>query len=792
VSNDETSSTDERLRRFVVRAKLAPFAEFSVPELGRFPLYLNKDRYGLADNLSMKLQEKGLEAIVTEEIPSTARHVMYIGVADEHIDADQLYEINYAAFATARNISASMEKHGGIFWTIQSTGGDFGLSSKPGNQVGTAGLAALAKTAIKEWPQAHIKAIDVDLNISAAVISDHICKELFHGGLEKEVGFMEDGTRITIGLEISNQRPFAMNVLAPYDTLLVSGGARGVTAHSLIALARKQPLRFIILGRSARPGAYRDVGIGNESEQELTKLLYEHALAEGKALSPMELKKQVRAHAASREIRYTMDQLEQLGSEVCYVPVDITNNQALVTAIMPVKEKWGVIRGIIHGAGILADKRIIDKQDEQFNQVFSTKVKGFQAMLAAVNTDDLKLIVIFSSVAAREGNIGQCDYAMANEVLNKMAHQLQNNNKHNNRNIVVKSLNWGPWEGGMVTPALKQHFLSQGISLIPTATGAELFAEEAGMMNLDEVEIVIGGTTTPSFITNQERTWKLEKVLDLKQHSWLDDHQIHGYRVVPIIMVHEWFCQLAQSAYPDLVIIRIEKLRVLKGVRIHPTSPSPVTLIVTGKECYDSEQQLIYMDIQLADSEGTCHYAAHAILGNSTISQKEFEAVQQLVKFDKFSSQFEGIKRMPLKAWVLESSQIYGDRLFHGPSFQVIGQLQSYNAECAVGMLQGKSDITQNEGSSLHTFPSLLDGGLQLARLWGYEIYGQPSLPMSIGNSYVASRQVDLEPIRCEILVKQQNSQKFVVDINWINQHDRCLAQLQQVEMYVIKERRPS
>lgn len=159
----------------------------------------------------------------------------------------------------------------------------------------------------------------------------------------------------------------------------------------------------------------------------------------------------------------------------------------------------------------------------------------------------------------------------------------------------MKSLNWGPWEGGMVTPALKQHFQSQGISLIPKDAGARLFAEEVSGVNPDEVEIVIGGvaSSTPSFISNLKRTLKLDKRLDLQKYSWLNDHQIQGKRVVPIVMVHEWFHQFAQSVYPDMSVSHIENVRVLKGIRIEESSTDPITLTMTGKESIDPEQDCI-------------------------------------------------------------------------------------------------------------------------------------------------------------------------------------------------------
>jgi NAD(P)-dependent dehydrogenase (short-subunit alcohol dehydrogenase family) len=772
-----------------------------VPELGRFPLFINRDRHGLAVELSRMLEEHGLNTVVTAEFPADARHVIYIGIADEHIAAEQVYDINYAAFAAARTIAANMEKHGGMFWTIQNTGGDFGLSGSSGNQAATAGLAALTKTAMKEWPSVHVKAIDVDLRVPLDEISNHICDELFRGGMEKEVGFMADGTRVTLELEAADHHQLQANAysLAPYDTVLVSGGARGVTAQSLIALAGKQPLRFILLGRTElqksgpNPGADIDAGAGinadrgNESEQQLTRRLSERALAEGRTISAEEVRRQAQELVASREIANTIDRLERLGSEVIYVPVDVTDHKALSAAIKPIIASWGPIRGIVHGAGVLADKRIADKRDEHFHQVFRTKVGGFQAMLKAADTGDLKLIVIFSSVAAREGNVGQCDYAMANEVLNKMAHQLYMSGKSDGTNMVVKALNWGPWEGGMVTPSLKRHFLSQGISLIGAAAGADCFAQEASSSNsaASEVEIVIGGnvSASPSFISEGRRTWKLEKVLELERHSWLDDHHIHGYRVVPIVAVLEWFGRFARSARSDLQLGRIENIRVLKGIRIHKDIASPVTLTAIGQMSEDAEKPHVYIDMQLADAEGTCHYAARAVMGRQSAEPDDC-----LFPWIETNLTLAERRSMPLTAWTLEHEWMYGRRLFHGPSFHVIDRLLLCNADYASGML-AKAEQPDKGRFSLSALSVLLDGGLQLARLWGYEQYKRPSLPMSIGGCRIATSEIGEEQVHCELLITQQNSQKFVADIVWADRHNRCVAQLKQVAMYFVEER---
>ena len=62
----------------------------------------------------------------------------------------------------------------------------------------------------------------------------------------------------------------------------------------------------------------------------------------------------------------------------------------------------------------------------------------------------------------------------------------------------VLSINWGPWEGGMVTPALRRIFENEGVGLIPLQAGADYLMRELATPSGGPVEIVILGPSPTS------------------------------------------------------------------------------------------------------------------------------------------------------------------------------------------------------------------------------------------------------------------------------------------------------
>ena len=91
--------------------------------------------------------------------------------------------------------------------------------------------------------------------------------------------------------------------------------------------------------------------------------------------------------------------------------------------------------------------------------MLGTKLDGALNLIRLVRPDALKFTALFSSIAGRFGNVGQSDYAAANEILNKLAHWLDR--RWPGR---VVSVIWGPWSGVGMVSQLESHLGRRGLA----------------------------------------------------------------------------------------------------------------------------------------------------------------------------------------------------------------------------------------------------------------------------------------------------------------------------------------
>ncbi len=751
------SDPADSVLRLAVRAVPAPAAGFTLPGLvGRGRVAITPDGAGVAAALVAGLRARGVDAFETAAVPPDVTGVMFLGgLRTTHIDG--ALAVNREAFAAARSVAARFREEGGCFVTVQDTGGDFGLSGGAGERAWLAGLAALTKTAGEEWPHAAVRAIDLARGgRSDAQIAEALIAELFAGGVEREVGLAGDGTRITL---VGVPTPLAGTSVAALPrgaVFVVTGGARGVTAASIVALAKAAAPRVLLLGRTAiedEPAAFH--GIADEAALKRTAL--DEARRSGVPVTPKELGARVERLLANREVRGTLAQLREAGAEARYAAVDVRDPAALGALLDDVRRSWGPIRGLVHGAGVLADALLDKKTDAQFDRVFDTKVLGLRALLDATQGDPLAWLCLFSSVAARGGNAGQADYAMANEILNKVA---ASEATRRGATCRVVSIGWGPWDGGMVTPTLRAHFASRGVALLPVDAGASAFVRELAASPGAARELVIGGGDAGLHGGASPRL-RGEVLVSRATHPQLDGHRIKGRPVLPMVLALEWFARLARAAHPERASVQLRDARVVRGVPLANFDGAGDRFTVTTSPGEAGDTLL-----ELRDAAGAVRYAATLAPGSAEPARAE------------------PLNGHPLAASPWSEAQLYAaDTLFHGPDFQVIRAIEGLSEHGARARFTATAE-TNWPAEPWATDLAAVDGALQLAILCGLRTVG-PTLPLRVGRIGYAARP-GTGPVHCALRVRSQTPERIVCDVALSDASGAAVADLVDVELYAV------
>lgn len=344
------------------------------------------------------------------------------------------------------------------------------------------GLEGLARTLRQEWPDNRI----VCWTLPQGDASDTPFLDGWFGNDTDDLWFMPDGAALRAELGGAVE-PATIGADHAPGTWLITGGARGVTAACAVALAREAGGRFILAGRSAET-AWPE-GVRETSDlKTLRGLIASAAAARREKLSPAGIDAAARAALAGLEIRTTLDEIRANGAEAHYLRMDTSDPASIAAAVAAIRSRFGPVTGLVHGAGIIADRLVDDKTEAELARVFAPKAGGLFHILAQIDRTVLRHVGLFSSASAFFGNRGQADYAMANAILGNAGRALANELPA----ARVKVFDWGPWEGGMVDAALASHFRQQGVALIPLSEGARIFTHELLAGDPDQVELVIG------------------------------------------------------------------------------------------------------------------------------------------------------------------------------------------------------------------------------------------------------------------------------------------------------------
>jgi acyl carrier protein/NADP-dependent 3-hydroxy acid dehydrogenase YdfG len=764
VGSAKVAGAELPVLRYLVSAQAAEAPGFALAGLHRVKrLVITDDGRGIAAELRAALAEQHVSAEVVTTVPSDCDGLIVLEGLRTDDRPEAATTAAQAAFAAARAAAVRIAEAGGVFVTVQDTGGGYGLGGAAVARAWLGGFSGLAKTAAKEWPRAAVRSLDIECGTqSAHDVAQRIADELLFGGDENEIALNLAGQRRRVVVTEQGLAKAGASRINAKSVVVASGGARGVTASALVALAAAHQPRIALLGRTALGEEPKECA-GVTDEGALRQVLLTREQRAGRQLAPKALAAAVRDVLAQREIRATLERLRAAGSVAEYFACDTTDATSVGATLAQVRGRLGPITALVHGAGVLADKLIAEKTPEQFARVFDTKVRGLQVLLEATANDALDALMLFSSVAGRFGNRGQSDYAMANEVLNKVA---QAEFARRGGRCLVRSINWGPWDGGMVTPALREHFRTQGVGLIPHDAGAAAFvAEFSGAATAAEVEVVIGSGRLDLAADPTQPTHRVEIAVCAERYPFLLDHVVKGKIVVPVALVTEWLLQAAALARPGATLRALRDVQVMKAVFVHEDAAQPTLLELTTRPRADGA-----VEIRIADpASGKAHYAAIADYGVGATARLALPA-QNGAGWRDFS---------------FDAAGAYDGRLFHGKEFQVIRELGAWSREAATMTLDNRT-LTHAGTEAWKIGPALFDGALQAAVLWSLEAHGKSSLPLRIAElSFTRAARAD-ETVSCQLTGREQAGVGAVTDIDCVDAEGATIFSLRGVECFQV------
>ena len=355
---------------------------------------------------------------------------------------------------------------------------------------GHGAVAGLVKTLAREWPgSVRVRVVDLDPRLDVELLAADLVQEVLARDGCAEVGYLDRRRMVLRTVEAALPDSEGLGVeLAQGEPVLITGGARGITAAVAADLARRWRPTLLLVGTSPSPSEHEDPATRGVTAPAELKAILHQLLARGGAGRPRRTGAGLPGVAPPARDPREPRHLPRGGGDRRVRPGRRPRRRRDAPGPRRLAARFGPIAGLIHGAGVIQDKLLRDKTPESFDRVLGTKVEGALTLARLVEPESLRFAAFFSSVAGRFGNRGQADYAAANEALNKLAIWLDR--RWPGR---VVSMIWGPWSGVGMVSDLEGHLGRRGLGMIAPEDGASRLADELSRGTGGDVEVIVAG-----------------------------------------------------------------------------------------------------------------------------------------------------------------------------------------------------------------------------------------------------------------------------------------------------------
>lgn len=422
------------------------------------------------------------------------------------------------------------------------------------------------------------------------------------------------------------------------DVVLVTGGAKGITAACALEWAKHHHAQFVLLGRSS---------------------------------------------SGDKEVQETLSSYIRLGRPAYYYQCDASDKVELTSILKTIQQQMGSISCVIHGAGLNRPAPFHRSDTKAVYQEIAPKVLGLQNLLQQLPPQSLKMVAIFSSIIGYIGMPGNAWYAWSNAcVENMLSHY-----RKQNPSIETCALGFSVWETiGMGHRLKSVEKLSEfGIDAIPTAEGVAAFVELMDNTAPNKQNYIVtarlGSNDVWRFKAGKQPQAHrfLEKIeqftpavelicqahLHIEKDRYLEDHNFNGSLLFPTVFGLEAMSQAVAQ------VLNLENLPA--PVEIHEIKLERP--IVVNQE----NGAMVQIEAHVENTSNT-EIRVNASIKPITASESHFSATFVIPTIAK--ERKKTLTCIPERSIDIDvATELYGDLLFQGPLFQQLEQVFTLDSQ---------------------------------------------------------------------------------------------------------------
>ncbi|MFJ8108079.1 SDR family oxidoreductase [Streptomyces sp. NPDC096132] len=406
--------------------------------------------------------------------------------------------------------------------------------------------------------------------------------------------------------------------LGPESVVVAAGGARGITAAVVSALAEHFRPRIYLLGSNPLDDYPDDVFDGDDDTFAAGRQSYirEHLAAGGRTVA--DINRAFDRLLDARAARRTLRRLEEYcgPGRVTYLTCDVRDEGAVARAVDRVLAEQSAVDLLINAAGRNRSALIKDKDFAEFRAIRDLKTLAYRNLKRAFADRPPAIWCNFGSLLGHFGQLGEPDYAAGNDYLATAAASAAA------QGADEFTVGWTLWGGvGMGAGELTEAYFRRGgsYSHMPVGEGIHHFLQElhadrrrASVVHIGAAERETVERFYPGYLASDAAEPALPAVpalsavpgkgafylrrpvsadadsavfacaFDLGTDGYLAHHTVRGVPTLPGTFVVEIAVEAARHLVPGLRAVALEDLRFENFLRVHPGA-RPAPKKITGR-----------------------------------------------------------------------------------------------------------------------------------------------------------------------------------------------------------------